>query len=287
MKHFATAFVCFILASALGACSMMQMGSSGASTAATGSAAGASSQGANSSLQHCGRPLGTVEIYEHTNDPWYYTLTRQYNLPSVTPLIKLIVQQSNCFVVVDRGEGLNASMQERQLEASGELRQSSDFHKGQMVAADYTIVPSVNISNTNAGGLGGFLGEISPVAGFIAGNVHAKDASTSLIMDDNRSGVQMAAATGSARNFDFGGFGALFGGGMGAGLGAYRNTAQGKVVVAAFVDAYNNLVKSVRNYRAQYIKGGLGTGGKLKVQGQQSSPPPGKKAQIHGGVLSN
>ncbi|MGH8278143.1 MAG: CsgG/HfaB family protein [Gammaproteobacteria bacterium] len=264
---------------ALSACSMMQMGSSGAGTAASGSAAGASAQNANSSLQHCNQTLGTVAIDEHTNDPWYYTLTQQYNLPSVTPLIKLIVQQSNCFVVVDRGAGLNASMQERQLEQSGELRKNAGFHKGQLVAADYTIVPSVTISNSDAGGLSGFAGEISPIAGFISGNVHAKDASTALIMDDNRSGVQLAASTGNARNFDFGGFGVLFGGGMGAGLGAYQNTAQGKVVVAAFVDAYNQMVKALQNYKAQSVHGGLGTGGKLHVQG--GNPPVLKPMPIH------
>ena len=251
----------------LSACSTMQMGSTAASTEATGSAAGATSQGANSALQHCAAPLGTVEIYEHTNDPWYYTLTHQYNLPSVTPLINLIVQQSNCFMVVTRGSGLNASMRERQLEQAGELRNNSNFHKGQLVAADYTIVPSVNISNRNAGGFGAIIGEISPIAGFLAAGVHAKDADTTLLMDDNRSGVQVAAATGSARNFDFSGFGALFGGFAGVGLGAYENTAQGKVVVAAFVNAYNNLVVAVRNYHAQHIQGGPGTGGELKVQG--------------------
>lgn len=256
----------------LSACSTMQMGSTAASTEATGSAAGSTSQGANSALQHCASPLGTVEIYEHTNDPWYYTLTNQYHLPSVTPLIKLIVQQSNCFMIVTRGQGLAASMQERTLAQSGELRNNSNFHNGQLVAADYTMVPSVNISNRNAGGLGAIIGELSPVAGLFAAGVHAKDADTTLLLDDNRSAVQVAAATGSARNFDFSGFGALFGGFVGGGLGAYENTAQGKVIVAAFVNAYNNLVVAVRNYHAQHIQGGAGTGGKLNVQGQ--TPPP-------------
>jgi hypothetical protein len=83
----------------------------------------------------------------------------------------------------------------------------------------------------------------------------------------------VAAATGSARNFDFSGFGALFGGFVGGGVGAYENTAQGKVIVAAFVNAYNNLVIAVRNYRAQHIQGGPGTGGSLKVQGESPASP--------------
>jgi hypothetical protein len=60
---------------------------------------------------------------------------------------------------------------------------------------------------------------------------------------------------------------AAFGGGAagGAGAGAYANTAQGKVIVAAFTDSLNNLVESVKQYRAQDVKGGLGNGGQLKV----------------------
>jgi len=37
------------------------------------------------------------------------------------------------------------------------------------------------------------------------------------------------------------------------------------VLASAFADAYNNLVKSVKNYKAQEVKGGLGKGGRLGV----------------------
>jgi hypothetical protein len=52
------------------------------------------------------------------------------------------------------------------------------------------------------------------------------------------------------------------------------------VLAGAFADAYNRLVQSVRNYKAQEVKGGLGTGGQLGVQGgttpasQALSPNP-------------
>jgi len=51
----------------------------------------------------------------------------------------------------------------------------------------------------------------------------------------------------------------------GGALGGYTSTPEGKIIVAAFADSYNNMVKSLRNYKAQQIEGGLGTGGKLKV----------------------
>jgi hypothetical protein len=50
----------------------------------------------------------------------------------------------------------------------------------------------------------------------------SNEASTTLIMIDNRSGVQLAAAEGSARNMDFNVFGGLFGGGLGGGGGGGR-----------------------------------------------------------------
>ena len=62
---------------------------------------------------------------------------------------------------------------------------------------------------------------------------------------------------------------------VGGGLGGYSNTAEGKVIVAAFTDSYNNLVRAVRNYKAQEVQGGLGTGGGLGVQG--GSTPASKK----------
>lgn len=41
---------------------------------------------------------------------------------------------------------------------------------------------------------------------------------------------------------------------------------EGKVIVAAFTDSLSNMIKAAKNYKAQKIKGGLGTGGSFKVQ---------------------
>jgi hypothetical protein len=257
----------------LSACSDMQMGAPSAKTTATGSAGGETSQNANAGLQHCSASLGTVSIVEDTSAPWYGMLTGQYQLGSTVPVLKLLVQQSNCFVVVDRGRALNAAMQERALNESGELRSTSKMHKGQMVAADYTISPSITFSNRNAGGGAAGLLAFVPVVGGalagVAGTMKTQEASTLLTLVDNRSSVQLAAAEGSAKNIDYGmlaGLGVAAGGGAGAGAGgAYANTAQGKVIVAAFTDSLNNLINAVKQYKAQNVKGGLGTGGTLQV----------------------
>lgn len=257
-----------VIALALAACSNMQMGSSEAKTEATGSAGGSQSQNANNKLERCDASLGTIAVVEDTNAPWYGILTGQYRLGSTTPVLKLMIQQSNCFVVVERGRAMNNMMQERALSQSGELRSNSNFGKGQMVSADYSLSPSITFSNNNAGGMGAAVGGLfGSVGAIVGGNLSAKEASTLLTLVDNRSGVQLAAAEGSAKNWDFGMLGGLLGGGFGAAGGGYANTAEGKVIVASFMDSYNGVVKAVRSYKAQEVKGGLGTGGNLAVQG--------------------
>lgn len=252
-------------------CAQMQMGSQEAKTTATGSAGGATSQNANAQLERCPASLGTLTVVEDTTAPWYHYLSTQARLGPTTPVLKLLVQQSNCFVVVERGRAMHNMMQERALQESGEMRKGSNFGKGQMVSADYSMSPSITFSNQNAGGLGAALGGYFGVLGAVAGNMKFKEASTMLTLVDNRSGVQLAASEGSARNMDFGAIGGLFGGGLGAVGGGYANTAEGKVIVAAFTDSYNNLVKAVRSYKAQEVKGGLGTGGNLGVQGGEEA----------------
>lgn len=253
----------------LTACASMQMG--GGSTVATGSAGGENAQNANSQLERCEAALGTLAVVEDTRAPWYRTLTMERKLGPTTPVLKLLVQQSNCFVVVERGRAMDNMMQERALESAGETRKGSNFGKGQMVAADYALSPSITFSNTNAGRVGAGLGGLLPgtggrLFGAVAGSARVKEASTLLTLVDNRSSVQLAAAEGSARNVDFGAFGGGFAHALGGVGGGYSNTAEGKVIVAAFTDSYNNLVRAVRNYKAQNVKGGLGKGGRLEVK---------------------
>jgi hypothetical protein len=214
-----------------------------------------------------------MAVVEDQTAPWYANLS-QYKLGSTIPVLRMMVQQSNCFVIVERGRAMQNIMQERALEQSGEMRKGSGFGKGQMVAADYTMSPSINFSQKGTSGvggaLGGLFGSVGKVVGAVAGGFKSNEASTTLLLVDNRSGIQLAAAEGSAKNFDFSLAGAAFGSGGGGGMGGYTSTPEGKILTAAFMDSYNKLVRVVRSYRAQEVKGGLGTGGRLGVQGGQT-----------------
>lgn len=232
----------------------------------SGAAGGETAENANSQLEKCEESLGTIAVQEDTNAPWYFQL-RERQLGSTVPVIRLMIQQSNCFVVVERGAGMNNMMAERNLEKSGEMRGGSNFGGGQMVSADYTLRPEIQFSGKTGGG-GGFLGGGAlGLIGAVAGQMGKNEASTTLLLIDNRSGVQISASEGTGSNYDFGLFGAAFTGGLGGGGGGYSKTPQGKVIVSAFADSYNQMVKSLRSYKAQTVKGGLGTGGRLGVDG--------------------
>jgi hypothetical protein len=257
------------LAAALAGCNATAptIGDSNAKTAATGAAGGANAENANSQLEKCSRSMGTIAVVEDQQATWFTTM-QSYKLRSTVPVLRMLIQQSNCFVVVERGAAMQNMQQERALQQSGELRSNSNFGKGQMVSADYSLNPSITFSEKGTGGMGAALGAFGGgLLGAVAGGIKFNDASTMLVLVDNRSGVQLSAAEGSSRNTDFNLFGGLFGGGAGGAAGGFTNTPEGKVITAAFIDSFNQMVRALRNYKAQTVEGGLGTGGTLGVDG--------------------
>jgi len=249
----------------------------GGKTDTSSAVGGTSAQNANSQLEHCDASLGTLGIDEDQSAPWYLQLS-QYQLPSTVPVLRLMIQQSNCFVIVERGKSLNNVMNERSLAQSGEMRSGSNMGKGQMVAADYTMSPTITFAQKTGGGVAGLGGLVPGMSVLTAavGSFSTNSASTTLLLIDNRSSVQLSASQGSAKNWDIGGLGGMFGGGVGGAAGAYSSTPQGKIITAAFMDSYNQMVRSLRSYQAQSVKGGLGTGGTLGVSG--GSTPASQKA---------
>ena len=212
-------------------------------------AAGTSGSAGDSGIEKCEKPMGAMAVVE-PQDIVVQSLT-QFGLQSPVPLIRMMIQQSNCFIIVERGVGMQNMMQERQLASSGQARSGSNMGGGQMVAADFILTPNVVFSEKNAGGLGGALGGVlsrsNPLLGVVAGGLKFKEAQTSMLLADARSGVQVAAAEGSTKKADLALGGALFGSGGGGAIGGYGNTNEGKIIAAAFMDNYNKIVGVVRN----------------------------------------
>ena len=201
-------------------------------------------------LEKCERPLGTIAVVQPQD--FMMQALNKYNLPAPSNLLRLMIQQSGCFQVVERGLGMQNMMQERQMQQGGQLQSNSNVGGGQMVSADFIMTPEVNFKESNTGGagmlggMGALFGPIGMIAGAVASNLKFTQASTTLIVADARSGIQIAAASGSAEKTDF-----QIGGVLGAaGLGAYGNTPEGQVVAAAMLNNYNEIVGVVRNQKS-------------------------------------
>ena len=198
-------------------------------------------------VPRCARKLGTISIADG-DDPYGWT---QYNLAPPAKLLKVLVQRSGCFNLVDRGTGLNAAQLERNIGSNLGLQRRSNVGQGQIKAADYVLVAEVQASNRNSGGnmIGGGIGAVmgGPIGGLLGGiKTRKMEANTILSLTNVRTTETLAVVDGYAvkNETSFGAGGFLGGGGVGGGLvgGGYENTDVGRVVTMAFIQAYSKLV---------------------------------------------
>jgi hypothetical protein len=179
-----------------------------APTAATGAAGGASSVNANPTLERCDAPLGTLAVDDGRGKEWYASFGAATKITTIEPLIRLAVQQSNCFVITsvgnNRTESKMSAITDKQRN-SGEFRAGSKQQKGQRVAADYYMEPSIIIDNDATGqlaaGVGGLFGSVGALVG---GAMQSKASVVTLSMFDIRSGVQISISEGNATATNFG-----------------------------------------------------------------------------------
>lgn len=198
-------------------------------------------------IPQCTRNLGTIAIVEPDNKWW-----RQLSLSSPEAIIRVFVQRSGCFTLVNRGRSLRSRAMERALAEQGELQPDSNIGGGQVKAADYFLEPDIVSANNNSGGggigaaLGGLLGRRT-LGGIVGGiNVKKKEANVILSVVNARTTVEEALVEGYARKSDLRIRGAGGGGwwtGFGAvGASGYQNTEIGQVIVLAYLDAYTKMV---------------------------------------------
>lgn len=237
-KMFATAVATAILAAGTPALAA-DRGSSGRQQQARGT----------QEIPRCTHRLGTIAIVEPDNQWW-----REYNLGSPEAILKIFVQQSGCFGLVNRGRSMQSRSMERALADNGELQDGSNVGRGQVKTADYFLEPNIVSANRNSGGggagavLGGIGGMFGRGIGQIAGSINVKkgEANVTLSVVNARTTEEEALVEGYARKSDvsFGaGGGGFFGGTFGgAAGGGYQDTAIGQIIVLAYLDAYTKLV---------------------------------------------
>lgn len=160
------------------------------------------------------------------------------------PLLKLLTARSNCFQIVDRGQGFTALQRERELAAGGSVAAGSNA--ASLRAADFLLTAQVVYSDNNAGGNGGAIGGLLP--GGLGFKTKKMESQTILTLVEVKTGIQRAVATGSARKKDLSilGGGILANAGVGALGGAYTSTDIGKVTSLALLDAMRKLLTDAR-----------------------------------------
>src|SRR4051794_17463432 len=200
----------------------------------------------------CTHRIGTLAIVPSDNEWW-----KQYNLGSPEAIIKVFVQQSGCFTMVNRGSAMQSRAMERALAEQGELQKGSRMSRGQVKAADYFLQPDIVTANQNSGGsgvgagIGGVLGHMggwASAVGAVAGGINVKkgEANVTLSLVNARTTEEEALTEGYFRkrdlSFAIGGGAGWWGGFAAAGGGGYENTEIGQIIVLAYLDAYRKLV---------------------------------------------
>jgi curli biogenesis system outer membrane secretion channel CsgG len=203
----------------------------------------------------CTRKLGSIAIVEPENNWW-----REFNLGSPEQIMRVYVQQSGCFTLVNRGRSMQSRAMERAMADQGELQRGSNLGRGQVRAADYFLEPNIVTANRNSGGggagavlggIGGMFGGFGRAVGAIAGGINVKkgEATVTLSIVNARTTEEEALTQGYARKSDWGwgaGGGGFAGGAFGgAAGGGYQDTAIGQVILMAYLDAYIKLVSQM------------------------------------------
>ena len=156
----------------------------------------------------CTHRIGTLAIVEPDKQWW-----RELNLGSPEAIIKVFVQQSGCFTMVNRGRSMQSRAMERAMAEQGELQRGSNMGAGQVKAADYFLQPDIVSANRNSGGggagaaLGGILGHFggwASTVGSIAGGINVKkgEANVTLSLVNARTTEEEALTEGYARKTD-------------------------------------------------------------------------------------
>jgi curli biogenesis system outer membrane secretion channel CsgG len=200
-------------------------------------------------VEKCDRELGTLAVAE-PQDHMLASLSR-YSLGSPSVMLRMMAQESGCFAVVERGVAMQNIRQERELAADGMSQAGSNMGGGQLQAADFVMTPSVQFSG-DTGGIGGHVGGLlNKVPGLgnlasIAGGVKFREAETTLLVADVRSGLQVASGEGKASKMNFSLRGWGWGGLGWASASGYTKTPEGKLIAASLLDNYNKVVLQIR-----------------------------------------
>lgn len=271
----------------------------GISSGAWAQAAGGQTS-VDSDLPRCAVTAGTLAI--GGGDEETRGRLTEIQMSSIVPLLRSAVLQSNCFVVTAQANARSKSALSRLKSESGgsDYRPNTKSEKNQQVVSDYYMDPIVNFAGAskdvqqtrqqqqqqrqpyNVGSLQGLLGSrgAQVASGLMAlqqygsrdqnvssdgrraapGRTVTQNGSAQVTLEvyEVKSEVLIATAIGNGTASSTAAVRADL-------TGASADTPGARAVAAAIDDAYRKIIPAIVNYRAQHVKGGLGNGGRLRV----------------------
>jgi len=205
----------------------------------------------------CSEPIGTVRISEPDDGE---ELWASYGLSAPTRMLRVMVNESGCFTVVDRGAGLAAIRDEQELASAGQLREGHSVGGGQIRAADFVLIPDLVSQNANAGGSSFGAGAekrglFSGIGGSVGMSKHSQKAEVVLTLVDARTSEQVVTVSGEAKITDKAREAALRAhqAGVRGGIhySSWENTEIGQVIKKAYEEAFEKMEPALRKLAAQ------------------------------------
>ena len=170
----------------------------------------------------------------------------------IADMLTTALFQTGKFIVLERGEGLEAIQKELNLSSSGYVQKRKRIKKGLMESADILVVGAVTAFEPNASGMKGGVGG-GPLKVPFLGGIFGKKKEAYIACDirliDVRTGriINATKVTGKATSWGAGGAaGTIIGSvALGGGLGVYKNTPMEKAVRVMLENAVNEISKMV------------------------------------------
>jgi len=214
----------------------------------------------------CPESAGSLRIVEPDDGMGAWA---SYGLPAPTRMLRVLVNDSRCFSVLDRGVGFAAAQAERALAQAGHLQDDQNIGAGQMLGADFVLIPDIVSQNPNAGGSNvGVQAASGQKRGLMAGMLNVatlgisgkmssnkQTAQVVLTLVDVRTSEQLLSVTGEAKITDRA-WSAMVNatnvqGKAGVRLGSWENTEIGKVIQEAYEEAFEQMVADIQKPRSR------------------------------------
>ncbi|CAN5456343.1 hypothetical protein BH09PSE4_BH09PSE4_17060 [soil metagenome] len=179
-------------------------------------------------LTHCDTSLGTIAVVDGDTQGW-----TKYNLGSPRDLIAQMATQSGCFTIQGASSGQRADFLMNAVAGDKEeVNQAVNVAKTALIEGAVRSGAVTSMITSRVPFVGGMLGGIGGLGG------KKKTYAAGLRVISPATGMTVVSGTGESKSssITFAGFGDT------AGLGNYGSSKEGKMLSAAFIQSFNDVV---------------------------------------------